>query len=214
MRRSMMIIMLALVLCPVEASPAVDVLEAEAHLGHWFLYDSRHSPCAGADFAHEVQDGPTFDLLALPFEGGCNPSEWTGRCDAGGFRFTGDIPEVTEGFLGWWVYLRARITVRLELTTTTRVSALRTLEGLWSPAWFTVTVTMPDGSEDVMLGPDPAIGTAERTLAPGTYRVTFFVEADTTEEIPFSHTSLVEVSWGDPVAVEAHTWGAIKSLYR
>ena len=195
------------------AAAAVEVLEAQGNLQHWVLYASSHGPCAGASWSHEVEEGTTFDLQATSFEGSCVESNWMGRCDGGGFLYAGELTPVAEGNRGWNIYLESQISVLLELTTPTRISAIRSVEGMFSPALHTVLLTMADGTIDVLLGPDAEVNSAERMLSAGIHRITFSIETDSVWETPFSYSGLVEVNWDGPVGLERQTWGGVKSMY-
>ena len=210
-RCAAVIALLVLLSCPTLA--AVEVLEAQGNLSHWVLYASSHSPCAGASWSHEVEEGTAFDLQATSYDGSCVESSWSGRSDAGGFLYYGELSPVSEGHLGWNVHLESQISVLLELTTSTRISAIRSVEGMLSPALHTVLLTLPGGASDVLLGSDPGINSAERMLSAGIYRITFSIGTDDVWYPPFSYAGLVEVNWDGPVGVENQTWGGLKSLY-
>ena len=193
---------------------AVEILEAQGILEHWALYDSRHSPCAGASWSHAVEEGTTFDLQTSSFDESCVVSNWMGRCEATGFLYSGEILPVTDGELGWWVSLQSRITILLDVTTPTRITAVRTVDGMLSPSLHTVSVTYPDGSTDILLGSDTETDSAERLLGSGVHRVTFSIETDASWDIPFSYSGFVEVNWANPVGQDTPTWGGLKCLYR
>ncbi len=195
------------------AGAAVEILEAQGFLQHWALYASSHSPCAGASWSHDVEEGTTFDLQATSFDGSCVVSNWMGRCDGSGFLYAGDLPPVTEGLLGWNIHLESQISVLLELTTPTRISAIRSVEGMLSSELHTVVLTLPDGATDVLLGSDPEVNNAERMLSAGIHRITFSIETDSVWNVPFSYSGLVEVNWDGPVGLERQTWGGVKSMY-
>ena len=195
------------------AAAAVEVLEAEGNLQHWVLYASSHGPCAGASWSHEVEEGPTFDLQASSFDGSCIVSNWIGRCDAGGLLFSGELSPVFEGPLGWNVHLESQISALLRVTTPTRLSAIRSVEGMLSPALHTVLLTLPDGTTDILLGSDHEANSAERMLSEGIHRITFSIVTDSIWYPPFSYTGLVEVNWDIPVGQETQSWGSMKSMY-
>ena len=207
----MVIALLGLSSCP--ALAAVEVLEAQGNLGHWVLYASSHSPCAGASWSHEVEEGTTFDLQTTSYDGSCVLSNWTGSCGSGGLLYSGELSPVTEGPLGWYVHIESQINGLINVTTPTRISAIRSVEGMLSPALHTVLLTLPDGATDVLLGADTEVNSAERMLSAGIHRVTFSIQTDSKWYPPFSYTGLVEVNWGGPVGVETQTWGGIKSMY-
>lgn len=197
------------------APAAVVVLEAQGSLEHWVLYDiGSHSPCAGASWYHETAEGTTFDLQTTSFDGSCIDSQWAGRCDDGGLQFSGEMLPVPAGHDGWWVHLESQLSVLLELTTPTVISATRSAEGLFSPALHTVIVTLPSGATEVLLGADDESNSVEGLLGAGIHRITFSIETDSTWDAPFSYTGLVEVNWDNPLAQDSLTWGGIKSYYQ
>ena len=102
----------------------------------------------------------------------------------------------------------------LDVTTPTRITADRTAEGIYSPSTHVVTLMLPDGTSDILLGPDLASDSAERLLGLGLHRVTFSVESDCVWNIPFSYSGFVEVNWEGAVGQDAPTWGDIKCMYR
>lgn len=206
------IVLLGLLFSPAIAT--VEVLEAQGHLEHWVLYHNSHGPCSVAYWSHEVEEGTTFDLQYANIDEGCFTSSWAGQCGSGGFVYSGEISPVTEGIYEWSVYLQCRITVLLDVTTPTHLTAARTAEGIFSPSAHTVTLTLPDGTSDILLGSDLDIDSAERLLGLGLYRVTYSVESDRVWSIPFSYSGFVEVNWGGAVGQDARTWGEIKCLYR
>jgi len=105
--------------------------------------------------------------------------------------------------------------VLLEVTTPTPLTAARTAEGIISPSAHTVTLTLPDGTSDILLGPDHDTDSAERMLGLGLNRVTFSIFYDSQlSSIPLSYSGFVEVNWGGAVGQDARTWGEIKCLYR
>jgi len=196
------------------ASATVEVLEAEALLDQWVLYHGSHSPCSGASWHHFVEEGTTFDLQTTGFEGGCLESLWEGHCSSEGFAYSGEILPRTSGIYGWYIHFQCEISVLLHVMTPNLITATRAAEGIYTPSAHTVTVTLPDGSSDILLGSDPGIDNAERLLGPGIYRVTFSIDSDWSWSIPFSYSGLVEVNWGDTVGQDTRPWGQIKSLYR
>ena len=199
---------------PHPAVAAVEVLEAQGNLEHWVLYRvASHSPCAGATWSHAVEEGTTFDLQTTSYEGSCIVSNWIGRCDGSGLLFSGEVSPVSEGHVGWFVHLQSQISVLLELTTPTRISAIRSVEGMFSPGLHTVLLTLPGGATDILLGSDSEANSAERLLSAGIYRVTFSIETNGTWDDPFGYTGLVEVTWGNPVGQATQTWGGMKSMY-
>jgi hypothetical protein len=203
-----------LVLLSNHAVAAVEILEVQGNLEHWVVYDSRHSPCAGAGWSHAVNEGATFDLQATSYDESCVVSNWTGRCGPTGFLYAGEILPVTDGSLGWWVFLQSRITVLLSLTEPTQITATRTVNGMLLSPLHTVSLTLPDGSTDDMLAVDSEMDSATRLLDPGVHRVTFSIDANAVWDIPFSYSGLVEVNWEAPVGQDTQTWGRLKSLYR
>ncbi len=206
------IALLGLLFSPAIAT--VEVLEAQANLGHWVLYHGAHSPCSGAYWTHEVDEGTTFDLQFVNSDEGCFVSSWAGHCSSGGFFYSGEISPVTSGIYGWSVYLQCQITVLLDVTTPTWITATRTAEGIYSSSLHTVTLTLPDGASDILLGPDLNTDSAERLLGQGLYRVAFSVGSDWVWSIPFSYSGFVEVTWGEVVGQDTTTWGDIKRMYR
>jgi len=161
-----------------------------------------------------VEEGTTFDLQAASYEGSCVGSIWTGRCDANGFLYVGQIDPITEGDLGWLVSIQSSITVLLEVTEQARITSARIADGTLSPAVPTVTLSLEDGTTDVLLGADPAVDEAERLLEPGIHRITFSIDVYDYLYIPISYSGLVEVRWDAPVEVEGSTWGGVKCLFR
>ena len=206
------IALLSLLFSPAMAT--VEVLEAEAQLDHWVLYHGAHGPCSGASYSHEVEEGTTFDLQSANNDEGCIVSSWTGQCDSDGFVYSGEIFPVTWGLYGWSLYLQCQITVLLDVTTPTLLTANRTAEGIYLPSAHTVSVTLPDGTTDFLLGPDNASDSAERLLGLGLHQVTFSLESDWVWHNPFSYSGFVEVNWEGTVGLDARTWGEIKGLYR
>ena len=198
--------------CP--AAAEVVVLEAQGNLDHWALYGSSHSPCGGANWSHEVEEGPEFDLQTIGYnDGSCIASSWSGRCDAGGLYYSGSWSTVTEGQLGWWVNIDSQISAHISLTTTTRISAVRTVEGVYPSALHSVILTLPDGTTDDMLGMDSTVNSAERVLGAGTYRITFYLNSRDHWEYPSGYNGVVEVSWVGSVGQRAITWDQMKSMY-
>ena len=206
------IVLIGLLFSPAPAT--VEVLEAEAHLEHWVLYYGAHGPCSGASWSHEVQEGTTFDLLSANNDESCVVSSWAAHCNPGGFIYSGDISPVTSGIHGWSIYLQCQITVLLNVTTPSLLTAARTADGIYSPSVHTVSLALPDGTQDMLLGPDPDTHSAERLLEIGQYRVTFSAESDWVWSIPFSYSGFVEVNWSAVVGQDAQSWDQIKSLYR
>lgn len=206
------IALLGLLFSPADAT--VEVLEAQGNLEHWVLYHGGHSPCSGASWSHEVEEGTAFDLRSANNDEGCVVSSWAGHCSSGGFVYSGEISPVTSGTYGWSVYLQCQITVLLDVTTPTWITAARTAEGIYSPSAHTVTLTLPDGTSEILLGPDLDTDSAERLLGLGLFRVTFSIESDWVWSIPFSYSGFVEVNWNGGTGQDAPTWGDIKCMYR
>ena len=186
------IALLGVLFSPADAT--VQVLEAEAGLQHWVLCHHCVSPCAGASFTHSVEEGVTFDLQTSSYDGSCVESNWAGQCNSNGFTYNGEILPVIEGDLGWYVYLQSEISVLLDVTSPTRISAVRNIEGMLSPSLHTVSLTLPDGTTHILLG-STATDSAEQLLKPGVHRVTFSIETDELWDIPFSYSGSVEVNW-------------------
>jgi len=204
--------MLGFLFLPVAAE--VEVLEAQGHLEFWVVYGSSHGPCAGASWSHEVAEGTTFDLQTTSSDESCIESIWSGRCDAGGLLYSGELLPVPESQLGWWLHLDSQISALIQLTTPTRVSAIRTVEGVFSPELHTVILTFPDGTTEVLLGSNSPADSAERFLNAGIYRITFSVASGSQWPAPLSYTGIVEVNWDHPVEQSTMTWGEVKSSYR
>lgn len=206
-------VLLGSVPCPAAAS--LEVLEAQGDLSYWVLYDSQHGPCSMDGWSHAVEDGVSFDLQATGSGVGCMAYDWIGRCDETGLVFSGDLNPIVDGGYGWWFYLRLGIRVLLETTAPIRVSAARDVEGVLGPELHTVVLTLPDGSLDVLLGPDGEGDSTERLLDAGIYRIELSVEGDDTWYLPFSYAGLVTVEWGTASMGQGRrTWGGVKSLWR
>lgn len=196
------------------AAAEVVVLEAQSYLDQWALYGSSHGPCGGANWSHEVAEGPTFDLQATGYnDGSCIESNWSARCDGGGLYYSGSWSTVSEGQLGWWVDLDFQISALISLATPTRISAVRTVGGVYSSALHSVFLTLPDGITDNLLGLDSTVNSAERILSAGTYRITFSLVSRGNWSAPSDYNGVVEVNWGNPVGQSVTTWGEMKSMY-
>jgi len=103
--------------------------------------------------------------------------------------------------------------ILMELTTPMRVTASRNIEGTLSAALHTVSLALPNGTQDILLGSDGEIHHAERTLEAGTYLVTISIDTYELWDVPFEYSGLIEVSWNSTVASEMQTWSDVKTLY-
>jgi hypothetical protein len=203
------------------AVATVEVLEAQGELLFWVLPSGYRSPLWIGGWIHQTEEGTTFDLLYDSYNGGGwagADSSWAGQCSSDGFVYSGDIlftsPINNESRFGFGI--ECQITVLLEVTSSPApLTAARTVEGFFPPSAHTVTLTLPDGTSDILLGPDHDTDSAERMLGLGLNRVTFSISYDSQFwSIPLSYSGFVEVNWGGAVGQDARTWGEIKCLYR
>lgn len=194
----------------------VTVLEAQGLFFHDAFYPaSSHSPCAGAIWSHDPDDGTAIDWQHT-VDWGCLYSQWRARCDPESLFFSGHWEIQFDPIYPWGSSnLGVELSALIQVSKPTLLTASRSAVGDLSPAGHTVLLTLPDETTELLLGTDIDINQAERLLPVGTYRVTITVDDDFWVPYPdVYYDGLIMVNWKAPVGAEASTWGGVKSLYR
>lgn len=139
---------------------------------------------------------------------------WTTHGGPDGLRYEGSWPENEQSPHFWHsVWNTCALHLTLEVMEETRLSAERAVLGDLVVNEHTITVTLPDGSDVVLLGeggPDQG----ELVLSPGTHGLRLHVDAQTRDN-HHPYTGVVSVSWV-PTHVATHhaSWSEVKARFR
>lgn len=209
------------VLTTAATSHATDFAEVTGAGGHLRRYVSDYAfpvPYCWLDWDRDPADGPTFDeVLVEYFDYAMCTSGIIVRCVADTLEYAGSWPQVDLSGITHYGYttLEANLVAMLEVHLPTQLRAQRWVAGDLLTLVHSVTVTLPDQSEVMLLDEGEAPAEAEMTLQPGAYQVTIDVNATTHSRVWEPYAGLVIVTWADAsTPVEAATWGTVKSLYR
>ncbi|MCP4570770.1 MAG: hypothetical protein GY838_00300 [bacterium] len=218
-RFTLLVLACLLAAAPAVAWNGVQVYEAEGDLQQHYWVAPTPTP-GYCYWDHPTSAGPVFTASHGDGSGnmGC-PDPWFVHCDGDSLVFRGAWPMIDDPQVTGIEYA-VDLICAVDVAAATRIRAVCTVTaGPLDTAEHSLTITHPDGTNEVLLEGGVGDCRLTRTLPPGDHLVRLRVRAyehKSYDEVVDAYAGALSLYWEDPatVAVEPVSWSSLKAAFR